>query len=136
MRDTTSRGDISELSVAAALALAGKKLLRPISSATRYDLAIDNQDGTVTRVQCKTGRLRDGRIEFRVASVSGHTTDNKPYLGQIDAFGVFCPENRAVYLIPMSAVEHCGTLATLRVSPARNGQKLRVRFATDFLIEA
>ena len=48
VKDTTSRGDIAEMQVAAALVRAGKKLLRPLSSATRYDLLIDNEDGTFT----------------------------------------------------------------------------------------
>ena len=42
---TTGRGDETELAVALALVRAGKKLLRPLSSATRYDLLVDNEDG-------------------------------------------------------------------------------------------
>jgi hypothetical protein len=38
LKDTTSRGDIAEFQVVAA----------------RYDLLIDNADGTFTRVQCKS----------------------------------------------------------------------------------
>lgn len=133
-RDTTSRGDLAELAVATELVRIGRRLLRPISSAARYDLLIDNDDGTFTRVQCKMGVLRCGRVEFRTYSISGHRTARTSYRGQIDAFGVYCPETGAAYLVPMEAVEHCGAVASLRVEPARNGQSQRVRMASDYVI--
>ena len=77
MKDTTSRGDIAELQIAAALVRHGKRLLRPLSSASRYDLLIDNENGTFTRVQCKSGVLRNGCVLFRVYSMSGHETRAK-----------------------------------------------------------
>jgi len=49
VKDTTSRGDIAELQIAAALVRHGKRLLRPLSSASRYDLLIDYDNGTITR---------------------------------------------------------------------------------------
>ena len=99
VRDTTSRGDVAELQIAAALIRQGKRLLRPLSSASRYDLLIDNQDGTFTRVQCKSGVLRNGCVVFRVYSVSGHDTRAKGYVGQVDAFGVYCADTSATYLV-------------------------------------
>ena len=134
-RDTTSLGDLAELAVATALVRSGRRLLRPISSATRYDLVIDNDDGTFTRVQCKMGVLRCGRVEFRTYSVSGHGGESVNYGGQIDAFGVFCRETGDAYLVPMEAVAHCGAVASLRVAPARNGQSQRVRRALDYVID-
>jgi hypothetical protein len=86
-KDTTTRGELSELEVAMALARSGRQMLRPMSSGLRYDLAIDNSDGTVARIQCKTGRLRDGVISFNVASMDGRRPYGVPYLGQIEAFG-------------------------------------------------
>ena len=40
---------------------------------TRYDLAIE-RNGELSRVQCKTGRLKKGAVYFRTASSSGSTT--------------------------------------------------------------
>lgn len=134
MKDTTRRGDLTELEVMTALARQGKMLLRPVSSATRYDVLIDNEDGTFTRVQCKTGRLRNGRIEFSAYSVSGHNIRPNRYHGQIDAFGVHCPETGATYLVPMDALGSVGGTPYLRVTPAKNGQKRRVRLACDYVI--
>lgn len=107
LRDTTSQGDITETQVAAALVLRGLKVLRPLSSATRYDLLIDHDDGHFTRVQCKTGILRHGCVLFRLYSISGHDTRTKRYAGQADAFGVYCPQTRRSYLVPMTAIADC-----------------------------
>lgn len=134
MKDTTRRGDITELEVMTALAHQGKTLLRPISSATRYDVLIDNEDGTFTRVQCKTGRLRHGRVEFGTYSISGHNIRPNRYHGQIDAFGVHCPQTGATCLIPMDALGSVGAVACLRVAPAKNGQQRRIRLASNYVI--
>ena len=134
LKNTTARGDITEWQVAAALVRQGKKLLRPLSSATRYDLLIDHEDGTFTRVQCKTGVLRNGCVLFRLYSISGHDTRAKRYAGQVDAFGVFCPATNATYLIPIEALGTCGSVASLRVSPTRNGQQRGVRHADTYEI--
>lgn len=133
-KETTGRGDIAEFAVLLALTSEGRKVLRPMSSAMRYDLLVDNEDGTFTRIQCKSGTLRSGRIEFRLYSVSGHNTRRCGYHGQIDAFGVYCPETGATYLVPMKALGDCGTLAALRTVPARNGQLRRTRAAEPFRI--
>ena len=101
----------------------GRRVLKPVASASRYDLVIDNGDGTFVRVQCKTGCLRDGRIMFRTYSVSGHTTKSSPYGDGIDAFGVYCPMTGDVYLVPVSAIGQRTGSICLRVSPARNGQQ-------------
>jgi len=134
VKDTTSRGDIAAFQVVAALIRQGKRLLRPLSSASRYDLLIDNADGTFTRIQCKSGVLRKGCVLFRLYSVSGHDTRAKPYDGQVDAFGVYCAATSATYLVPVEAIAACGQMAALRVEPTRNGQRRGVRSAAEFVI--
>ena len=134
MRDTTSRGDLTELEVATALVRAGRRVLRPLSAGLRYDLAIDNGDGTIDRVQCKTGVLRDGAITFRVCITDGRRPRGVSYRGQIEAFGVFCPQNGHTYLIPIEAVATNVSTARLRLDAARNGQQRKVRLAQTFQI--
>lgn len=134
MRDTSGRGDLTEIEIMSSLIRAGRRVLRPISSASRYDLAIDNRDGTVIRVQCKRGVLRNGAIVFRVCSVSGHATSSVPYQSEVDAFAVFCEATRGVYLIPFSAVTTRKTMVSLRVMAPRNGQRRGTRSAEDFRI--
>lgn len=134
MKDTTAQGDVTETQIAAALVLTGMKVLRPLSSASRYDLLIDHEDGRFTRVQCKTGVLRRGCVEFRLYSTSGHDPRARPYAGQVDAFGVYCPQTRRSYLVPMTDLSECRLFATLRVEPTKNGQRLRTRSAEEFVI--
>jgi hypothetical protein len=129
--DTNQVGDVSLAAVLTALCKAGKVVLLPWGSAQRYDLVIDDK-GTFYRVQVKTGRLaRDGTaVIFRTANyVKGRF---KHYQGEIELFGVYCPETERVYLVP---VEHTRKMVcTLRLVPAKNGQKLRVHMADDYLL--
>ncbi|MBA2462518.1 MAG: hypothetical protein H0V45_12245 [Actinobacteria bacterium] len=54
-----------------ALRQVGYALLVPFGENTRYDLVID--DGVrLARVQCKTGRLREGAIRFASCSTYAH----------------------------------------------------------------
>lgn len=132
MKDTTWRGDVAETQITAALVQTHSTVLRPLSNGLRYDLAIDRHDGTLLRVQCKTGVLRDGCITFRVCSPDHRRPKGVSYEGQIDAFAVFCPGNGRSYLVPINAVAGRRERAMLRVSPARNGQRKRVRYAVDY----
>ena len=133
-RNTSRTGDLTELEVALALTRAGYRVLQPLSATSRYDLAIDNENGTLTRIQCKTGVLRDGRIVFRVYSVSGHKSAGKPYQGQVDAFGVYCEATRQTYLVPLAVVPEHRVMVCLRVVPSKNHQRVGIHVADDFLI--
>ena len=133
-RNTTGRGDLREFELITTLMRAGRTILRPVSAGLRYDLAIDNGDGTIWRVQCKTGILRDGAVEFRVANTDARRPNGVAHHGQVEAFAVYCPQNRRAYLVPVLAVESTKGIARLRCRPARNGQRSRVRFAEPFEI--
>ena len=91
------QGDVAEQAVVFALMAAGKTVLKPISNGLRYDLVIDNLEGTFTRVQCKTGMLKraDGVLSFRAYNCDARRPQGVPYQGQVDAFGIYCPQNGA-----------------------------------------
>ena len=135
LKNTTARGELSELEIALALTRDGKNLLRPLSSGLRYDLAIDNGDGTIARIQCKTGILKDGAIFFRAYNADGRRPQGVVYRGQIEAFGVYCPQTCCAYLVPVEALDTLGT-ARLRLGPPRNGQVRRIKYAAAFEIGA
>ena len=129
-----AKGDRSTLAIMLALSEAGYSVLVPFGENTRYDLAID--DGvSLKRVQCKTGRLREGAIRFAACSSYAHHPNPRmvvrDYLDQIDYFGVYCPETNGAYLVPVqdAQVRRAGSL---RVSAARNGQKRKIRAAADY----
>jgi hypothetical protein len=99
-----AKGDRSTLAIMLALHEAGYGLLVPFGENTRYDLVID--DGVrLARVQCTTGRLRNGSVLFNSCSSYAHHPNprvvKRDYQGQIDYFAVFCPETRQSYLVPI-----------------------------------
>lgn len=114
----------------AALLAAGYSVLTPFGH-KRYDLAW--AEGTkLIRVQCKTGRFRDGVIMFSTSSHSryGSGMKRRNYRLDVDFFGVYCAETERVYLVPVGDVPI--NTAMLRVSPAKNAQSKRVMWARDF----
>jgi hypothetical protein len=129
-------GDRSTMAIIFALSLEGYPVLLPFGENTRYDIVIDT-GAQLRRVQCKTGRLRQGAVVFRTCSTYGHHPNPKvirrDYEGQIDDFAVYCPELGSVYLIPIEDVQ-TRTSAMLRVSPPRNGQFKRIRLAAAYEI--
>ena len=129
-------GDRTTLAVMLALRQAGYSLLVPFGENTRYDLVID--DGLrLARVQCKTGRLREGAIRFAACSSYAHHPNPKApsrdYAGQIDFFGVYCAETGGVYLVPFEDAS-VRRQVNLRVAAARNGQERRIRLAAHYEI--
>lgn len=127
-------GDRTTLAVMLAFAADGCDIAVPFGVNTRYDLIVD-RNGVLSRVQCKTGRLRDGAIRFATSSTYGHLPSprevRRDYLGQVDEFAVYCPETGGVYVIPIGRVQTRAG-AYLRVDPPRNAQVRGVRFANEF----
>ena len=132
-------GDRSTLAVMLALHDAGLDLLLPFGENTRYDLVVD-LDSRLVRVQCKTGRLRNGAVFFATCSAYGHHRNpqahRRDYADQIDYFAVYCPETGGVYLIPVYLIPiedvPSKSSAALRVTPALNGQAKKIRLASTY----
>jgi hypothetical protein len=129
-------GDRSALAIMLALQEAGHTIFLPFGENSRCDLAIDIDDRLV-RVQCKTGRLRQGAVRFKVSSCDAHhrrpPAVTRDYLGEIDYFAVYCPETEGVYLIPIEDIK-LTRKGVLRVDSPRNGQRRRIRFAARYEI--
>jgi hypothetical protein len=131
-------GERSEAIITAKLLEAGYGVLKPFGDNLRYDLVIEDADGQLWRIQCKTGWIEgdDAYIEFATASTYYHTRagrtgyGRKDYQGQIDYFAVYCPNTGKVYLVP---IDHVGkTSAMLRLVPTKNNQEKNVRWAKDY----
>ncbi len=110
--------------------------LVPLGENTRFDLVV-GLNGRFMSVQCKSGRLRRGAVEFATCSWYGHHPNPKAlsrtYDGEIDFFAVYCHETQGVYLVPIGDVP-TRSHASLRVDPPRNHQRQRIRFAADYEI--
>ncbi len=129
-------GDRTTLAVTLALRGAGYEIYVPFGENTRVDLVID--DGTMlSRVQCKTGRLRKGAVRFRTCSFYGHHPNprvlSRDYLDDVEFFAVHCPETSGVYLIPITDLP-LRNQAALRVDPPLNNQRKGIRYAARYEI--
>lgn len=129
-------GDRTTLAVMIALNDLGFAIFVPFGENTRYDLVID--DGAhLARVHRKTGRLRRGAVRWSACSSYAHhlnaQTPQRDYLGEIDYFGIHCPDNGGVYLVPIEDAQ-VRRKGALRVDPAKNGQRKLIREAARYEI--
>lgn len=133
--DPNRIGAVTTAKVMAALIAANKIVLAPCIQVRPYDLVIE-ESGRFYRVQCKTGRLFRGAVCFRPHRLraarreTGWERRVTNYKGLVDFFGIYCPENDRVYLVPINitGLRAC----SLRVEPARNNQSRRIRWARDY----
>ena len=128
-------GHRSEAAILAELVKRGYHVLIPFGVNQRYDLVLESA-GRFLKVQCKTGRLRNGVIQFSAMSIQSNTrrTKIRGYRGEVDLFVVYCPDNGGIYVIPADEIPPTGV--HLRVNPPRNGQRKRVRWARDYELPA
>ena len=110
-------------------------VLTPYGKNHRYDLMIEDADGQVWRIQCKTGWLDEAQtiIRFATASSYNHTASQKGwrhYRGQIDYFAVYVEQLEKIYLIPVDDVGITQTM--LRLTPTKNRQEKNVRWVKDY----
>lgn len=108
-------------------------VLVPFGDNKRYDFVVEDNDGNFQRIQCKTGRYRNGVIKFATSSSTAHRKNggHQSYHGQIEFFAVNCPDFAEVYLVPVGITgsrELC-----LRMDPPMKSDP-RVKWAKDFLL--
>jgi hypothetical protein len=130
MSTPSELGAIAEAAVTAALTQCGKHVYLPaFASHGRVDLIFEDSHG-LHRVQCKSARLVGDALSFRTCS----NTNNHPrgYAGEVDFFLVYSPELNEVFLVPAEVVPT--RTANLRLGPARNGQSVGVRLASDYAL--
>jgi PD-(D/E)XK endonuclease len=128
-------GSKTEAIVLAELVRRGYEVLIPFGHNHRYDFVLDI-DGSFIRVQCKTGRLRDGCVLFSSKSVRINTQGAllRDYKGDVEMFMVHCPDNERIYAVPIEDATR--TVGTLRIEPTGNGQHSRIRWARDYELPA
>jgi hypothetical protein len=127
-------GDRSTLAIMLALQESGYAVYVPFGENTRVDLIIE-KGSRLASVQCKTGRLRNGTVTFKVCSSYAHhphpRVAKRNYAGEVDYFAVYCTETGRIYLVPIADVA-IGWNARLRVDPPRNNQRRRIRLASAY----
>jgi PD-(D/E)XK endonuclease len=134
MKDTAAIGSISEAKILARFVELRWEVLIAWRRSRRYDMVIE-KEGRFYRVPCKTGRLsKDGSvITFNAYNVNGTSGVKKTYLGEVDYFAVYCPQNGKTYFIALD--EKLGATSTdyrLRLLPTKNNQEKNIRLAADY----
>jgi hypothetical protein len=125
-------GARAERAVANALLEAGWHVYVPLFAPhTRVDL-VAIRHGVTLRIQCKNARLYGNIVEFRTCSNTKNVL--RSYDGEVDAFGVYCPDLGATYLVPLEGLGGRGCY--LRLAPTANNQARGVRYAADYEIRA
>lgn len=131
MKNPKAVGELSEVIILAELIKLGYSVSLPFGDNQRYDMIIDD-NGTLFRAQCKTGRLRNGSIKTKICSHNPFTNVRKNYLGEIDLFLIYCPDTNQVFKIPINKT---GNIAfNLRVEPVKANHS-RINWAKDYLLK-
>lgn len=128
---TATKGNVAEAMVLTDFVDLGFEVSVPFGSGQPYDLVVDLGD-VFMRVQCKTAWLDKRCVEFNSKSTD-HGRGCQSYLGVADAFGVYFPPSKSVFLVPV--VDIPGRRGRLRLEPARNNQRKRVRIAADYALQ-
>ena len=129
----SQKGAVAEMAIAAAAVKAGIRVLRPLAEGGRYDLAFEVA-GRFVRVQCKSAPRRGDVIVVRTGT---SRLTPRGYVrtvysaSEVDAIGIFCPDNDECYLVPISELNGQATLS-LRLAPAVNGQQLAIKYAEQY----
>ena len=119
MNHKVTIGNLSVIKIATALMVKNVLVCTPLGDGYPYDLIADFRE-KLWRIQCKTGRLKNGRVVFFPKSNNGRwykKGQKRDYASSADLIGVYCPENDRVYLL---RVEDCGRSST-HILPEHDG---------------
>jgi hypothetical protein len=101
----------------------------PFGGGTPFDLvAVRPGAGELIRIQVKSGRIRKGAVTFNTTSTD-HGNGRQTYIGRADVIAVHLAQTEEIFVLP---VEDCPSfMGRLRLTPTRNNQVRRVRFAAN-----
>lgn len=132
---TKQKGEVSEAVILAEFMKLGYVVLLPFGDNQPYDLVVE-KDGKFYRIQCKTGKLKKGVIQFRTVSTLPRLNgsyDYRSHEGKIDFFAVYCPDNGMTCLVPVDEVST--GIGYLRVEKPKNNQTKGIRLAEDYRLD-
>lgn len=136
MATTKTKGDLAELMVAADLRRKGYKVAFPYGEDWDYELIFDH-DGNLERVQVKYAEPDGSVLTVRCRSHSltnGKVRQVKRYTAaMIDWLAVYDRSTDRCYYVPAEKLGTGRSIMHLRLKPTRNGQRLGINFADDYL---
>ncbi len=129
------KGDLAELKVATDLIDRGCRISIPFGEDCDYDLIADfdgrlhrvqvkytRSDGEIVLVRCRSHSLTNGRVRV----VKRYTSE------MVDWIAVYDSTTERCYYLSSSELGEGRSTLTLRLQPARNGQRLGIRPAIDY----
>jgi hypothetical protein len=127
-----TRGDLTEAAVLKAFVALDLAVFLPWRHDLPFDLVVSADHKTFLRVQCKSGREREGCVLFNSAGTD-HGRGRQHYRDRADLLAVWCPTIDQVFVVPVD--EAAGYVTSLRLRPSRNNQVRGIRFAADHTVE-
>jgi hypothetical protein len=129
----SQKGAVAEAAITAMAIELGLTVLRPLCEGRRYDLVVDLEP-ELLRVQCKLARRVGGVLSVCLATnrytPGGYVSTN--YTSEeIDAIGVYAPDMRRGFLIPIAEAEGRRAIH-LRIDPTKNNQAQGIKWARDY----
>ncbi len=137
MLTSNRKGAIAETAIAAAAVRLGIDVYRPLFEGGRYDL-IFGFGYELLRVQCKWARRRGDVVYINVHTSrrTGGGHRHTTYTAQeIDALAAYCAELNQCWILPAARVAARRQIL-LRLGPARNNQRSRVNWASQYELGA
>lgn len=131
-----AKGDLAEMMVAVDLLRRGHKVAIPYGEDCDFDLVLI-RGSQLERVQVKHARSDGAVINVRCNSHSltnGKIRRTKHYTAEtIDLLAVYDATSDRCYYVPAKELGTGRSTLCLRLTPARNGQRLGTRPAEDYL---
>lgn len=130
------KGDLAELKVAADIRSRGHQIALPYGEDWLFDLVV-MRHGALERVQVKHGRSDGRTLEVRALTLTitaGKVQATRKYTAtDIDWLAVWDSTTDQCAYVPARELGSGMCCITLRLEPARNGQRRGVRMLQDYL---
>ena len=137
MAPLKAKGDLAEVMIAADLIRRGYRIATPYGEDWNFDLILCRDGLTLERVQCKYSTSNGICVVVRCRSHSltnGRVRTTKRYTAaMIDWLAVYDPTTDRCYYVPSTELGDGMNVMHLRLTPARNNQRRRVRLASNYL---
>jgi hypothetical protein len=137
MASLKMKGDLAELKVATDLLERGYKIAIPYGEDWDFDLIFSRGGADLERVQVKYTRSNGEFILLRCRShtlTNGKIRRTKHYTAAtIDWLAVYDRTSDRCYYLPAAELAEGRTELVLRLSPPKNNQRARIRYAMDYM---
>jgi len=132
--NTKDKGDVTEAVSVSYLKKEGYTVSLPFGDNAPYDLIYDD-GSSLTRVQCKTGQYKEGRVKFSCSTnhrSGGEIVHDTYTKDMIDTFFVYCRDTDNLYEVPVEDTP--SREMSLRVDPVEN-ENSRINWAEDYILQ-